>query len=95
MPDIYIHDLTDQEHALIKSAARADQRSINSWCKLVLLTEITKIKETPGAIDWLQNTLIPSLKDYPKVVSAKPGEDIIVQKRNEHGRFTKKDGDKK
>jgi hypothetical protein len=82
--------VTDQEHALIKSAAQADQRSINSWCKLVLLAEITKIKETPGAIDWLQNTLIPSLKDYPKVVSAKPGEDIIIQRRDRAGKFAKR-----
>jgi hypothetical protein len=82
--------VTNQEHALIKSAAQADSRSINSWCKRVLLAEITKINETPGAIDWLQNTLIPSLKGYPKVIDAKPGEDVIVQRRDKAGKFTKR-----
>ena len=40
-----IINVTFQEHDLIKSAAQADSRSINAWCKLTLLAKIQGSKQ--------------------------------------------------
>ena len=65
----------DYESDAIKAAAKAEQRSINSWCKLQLLTASEKaLLAVKPAIN----------------VNIQPGEDIIVQKRNSKGRFEKK-----
>ena len=40
----FVLRLSDDEGDLIKSAAAADSRSINSWCKLALLDRIRGTK---------------------------------------------------
>jgi hypothetical protein len=49
MPKVIINT-TDQEHDLIKSAAQADSRSINSWCKLTLLGAMQGTKTVTSTI---------------------------------------------
>jgi hypothetical protein len=84
MKDIYIHDFTDEEHESIRQAAQADQRSINSWCKHILLKEITQLKFDKEV------TRIQSVKPGFVLAEVHSDIDLIEQKRDGKGRFRKK-----
>ena len=73
---------TDQEHDLIREAAQADSRSMNSWCKNILLGAIEGSVPHYNGVKLQRSTKVVELPD--------PDVEAVLQKRDNAGKFVKR-----